>query len=38
MEIRTNVKEFPEKMRYYNIPPDTYIRIIINESDYEWMG
>lgn len=31
MEIITKVKDFPEKIKYHHIPPDTYIRVIINK-------
>lgn len=31
MEIITKVRDLPEKMKY--IPPDTHIRVIIDESE-----
>jgi hypothetical protein len=30
MEIRTTLKDFPEKMKYYHFPPETYLRVIID--------
>ncbi len=33
MEIVTKVRDFPEKIRYLRIPPDTYIRVIIDKAE-----
>lgn len=33
MEIMTTVRDFSEKMKYFHIPPDTYIRVIIDHSE-----
>ncbi len=33
MEIITRVRDFPEKIKYHRIPPDTYIRVIIDKSE-----
>ena len=33
MEIITTVKDFPEKIRSHHIPPDTYIRVIIDNHE-----
>ncbi len=33
MEIITRVKDFPERIKYHRIPPDTYIRVIIDKSE-----
>jgi len=30
MEIRTTLKDFSEKMKYYHFPPETYLRVIID--------
>lgn len=33
MEIITRVRDFPEKIKYHRIPPDTYIRVIIDKAE-----
>lgn len=33
MEIITRVRDFSEKIKYHRIPPDTYIRVIIDKSE-----
>lgn len=33
MEIVTRVRDFSEKIKYHRIPPDTYIRVIIDKSE-----
>ncbi|MGD2088282.1 MAG: hypothetical protein PVH61_19040 [Candidatus Aminicenantes bacterium] len=35
MEIITTVKDFPEKIRSHHIPPETCIRVIIDNHDTE---
>jgi len=30
MEIRTTLKDFSEKIKYYHFPPETYLRVIID--------
>lgn len=30
MEIRTTLKDFSEKIKYYHLPPETYLRVIID--------
>jgi len=35
MEIITRVRDFPEKIKYHRIPPDTYIRVIIDKAEKE---
>ncbi len=32
MEIRTTLKNFSEQMKYYRILPETYIRVIIDDT------
>ncbi len=32
MEIRTTLKDFSERMKYYHILPETYIRVIIDDT------
>lgn len=33
MEIITTVRDFPEKIKYHRISPDTYIRVIIDKDE-----
>jgi hypothetical protein len=33
MEIVTRVRDFSEKIKYHRIPPDTYVRVIIDRSE-----
>ncbi|HDL89388.1 MAG TPA: hypothetical protein ENG14_00615 [Thermodesulforhabdus norvegica] len=33
MEIITRVRDFSEKIKYHRIPPDTYIRVIIDKAE-----
>ena len=33
MEIVTRVRDFSEKIKYHRIPPETYIRVIIDKSE-----
>ncbi len=30
MEIKTTLKDFSEKIKYYHFPPETYLRVIID--------
>lgn len=30
MEIRTTLRDFSENIKYFNFPPETYLRIIID--------
>jgi hypothetical protein len=32
MEIITKVRDFPEKIKHYRIPPETRIRVIITDT------
>ena len=38
MEIITRVRDFSEKIKYHRIPPDTYIRVIIDKYEKETDG
>lgn len=33
MEIYTRVRDLPEQIKYHRLPPDTYIRVIIDSHE-----